>query len=244
MSREFNLMANNIGARIKTARKKVGITQGELAKRVGVSLQTLNKYEKGHRTPDARLLGAIAKELGCDPGWLLSGEDKTYAAPEPSGEKFLLAEDMLDWETLKTATSAGGGSPDELVSINIYSLAVLRDLKDKSLRTPLGAVFMPKMYSSIGPVAFKMAGKGMSPTIKEGAILGVDYKSKDIIEGKAYVVKLPDGDAAVRRLVRGIGKIILKPDNPIFPEMSIDALLFKEKGLIAGRVAWVVQELD
>ena len=244
MSREFNLMANNIGGRIKTARKKVGITQGELAKRVGVSLQTLNKYERGHRTPDAGLLGMVAKELCCDPGWLLSGEDRTYAPPEPSGEKFILAEDMLDWETLRKTTSVAGGSPDELVSINIYSLGILRDLKDKSLRTPLGAVFMPKKYASIGPVAFKMHGEGMSPTIKDGAILGVDYKTKDIIEGKAYVVKLPDGDAAVRRLVRGIGKIILKPDNPIFPEMSIDALLFKEKGLIAGRVAWVVQELD
>lgn len=237
-------MANNIGGRIKTARKKVGITQGELAKRVGVSLQTLNKYEKGHRTPDARLLGAIAKELGCDPGWLLSGEDKTYAAPEPSGEKFILAEDILDWETLKKASSFGGSSPDELVSINIYSLGILRDLKNKSLRTPLGAVFMPKMYASIGPVAFKMQGEGMSPAIKDGAILGVDYKTKDIIEGKTYVVKLPDGDAAVRRLFRGDGKIILKPDNPIFPEMTIDASLFREKGFVAGRVAWVAQELD
>lgn len=244
MSREFNLMANNIGDRIKTARKRVGITQGELAKRVGVSLQTLNKYEKGHRTPDARLLGMVAKELCCDPGWLLSGEDKTYAAPEPSGEKFILAEDFLDWETLKKASSFGGSSPDELVSINIYSLDILRDLKDKSLRMPLGAVFMPAAYASAGPVAFKMRGEGMSPAIKDGAILGVDYKTKDIVEGKAYVVKLPDGDAAVRRLFRGDGKIILKPDNPIFPEMRIDALLFKEKGLIAGRVAWVAQELD
>lgn len=244
MSSEFNLMANNIGGRIKTARKSVGITQGELAKRVGVSLQTLNKYEKGHRTPDAGLLGAIAKELGCDPGWLLSGEDKTYAAPEPPGEKFLLAEDMLDWETLKKVSSFEGSSPDELVSINIYSLDILRDPKDKSLRTPLGAVFMPLKYASAGPIAFKMAGEGMSPTIKDGAILGLDYKSKDINEGKTYVIKLPDGDSAVRRLFRGAGKIILKPDNPIFPEMTIDAALFKEKGLIVGRVAWVAQELD
>src|SRR3990170_2410359 len=127
MSREFNLMANNIGDRIKTARKRVGITQGELAKRVEVSLQTINKYERGHRTPDAGLLGMIAKELGCDPGWLLSGEDKIYIAPEPSGGKFILAEDMLDWETLKKASSFEGSSPDELVSINIYSLDILRD---------------------------------------------------------------------------------------------------------------------
>jgi len=244
MSREFNLMANNIGNRIKTARKRAGITQGELAKRVGVSLQTLNKYERGHRTPDAGLLGAIAKELCCDPGWLLSGEDKIYAPPEPSGEKFILAEDMLEWETLEKASSSEGSSPDELVSVNIYSLDILRNPKDKSLKVPLGAVFMPAAYAVAGPVAFRMRGEGMSPTIKDGAILGVDYKTKDIIEGKTYAVKLPDGDAVVRRLFRGAGKIILKPDNPIFPEMAMDALLFREKGLVAGRVAWVVQELD
>ena len=64
----------NLGIRIKEARNKAGLTQEVLAKMLGIAYPTLNKYEKGHRIPDAELLSRIAKELKCDPAWLLTGE--------------------------------------------------------------------------------------------------------------------------------------------------------------------------
>jgi transcriptional regulator with XRE-family HTH domain len=49
------------------------MTQKALAMKLDIAYATLNKYEKGHRLPDALLLGRIASVLDCDPGWLLSG---------------------------------------------------------------------------------------------------------------------------------------------------------------------------
>lgn len=63
-----------LGARIKKVRKAVKLTQEKLAKKLGIAYPTLNKYERGHRTPGADILNKIAQITECSPGWLLSGE--------------------------------------------------------------------------------------------------------------------------------------------------------------------------
>ncbi len=68
-------MLISLGKRIKQARNRAGLTQVELAGKLEIAYPTLNKYERGHRIPDASLLSRMAKLLGCDPGWLLSGEN-------------------------------------------------------------------------------------------------------------------------------------------------------------------------
>ncbi len=53
----------NIGTNIKVARKKKGITQTELAEKVGVTQTMINFIEKGIRMPSVNVLIAISKEL-------------------------------------------------------------------------------------------------------------------------------------------------------------------------------------
>jgi transcriptional regulator with XRE-family HTH domain len=67
----------SLADRMVLARKNAHITQHNLAKMLGVAVSTLNKYEKGHRTPDAKLLAQIAETVRCDPGWLLSGRESS-----------------------------------------------------------------------------------------------------------------------------------------------------------------------
>jgi SOS-response transcriptional repressor LexA len=78
-------MIINLGDRIRIARKRAGLTQEKLAEKIGITYPTMNKYERGHRIPSAELLARIAKILGCDPGWLLSGEGSSIEAqPVPA----------------------------------------------------------------------------------------------------------------------------------------------------------------
>ncbi len=83
-------MGAELGLRIKNIRKKRGITQEALAQEVGIAHQTLNKYEKGHRSPDSETLNQMAKALQCDPGWLLSGE----GSPERAGAEERVTPDL------------------------------------------------------------------------------------------------------------------------------------------------------
>lgn len=52
--------------KIKKIRKEKGITQKELAKRLGWSAAHVSQYETGTRTPKHETLVKIASALGCD----------------------------------------------------------------------------------------------------------------------------------------------------------------------------------
>jgi transcriptional regulator with XRE-family HTH domain len=56
---------------IREWRKHRGLTQDQLAERVGISRPQLSKIEKGKRKYDQAFLEAAAEELRCDPADLL-----------------------------------------------------------------------------------------------------------------------------------------------------------------------------
>lgn len=65
-----------LGDRIRMARKNAGLTQAELAEKIGKAFGSINNYERGHRLPDAQVLKNICEITGANPGWLLTGEEK------------------------------------------------------------------------------------------------------------------------------------------------------------------------
>ena len=62
----------DIGAVIRTNRKKLGLTQEQMASRLGVTAPAVNKWERGAALPDIALLGPIARLLGVSLEELLS----------------------------------------------------------------------------------------------------------------------------------------------------------------------------
>ncbi len=63
----------NLSERIRSSRKKVGLTQAQLAEVVGVSQPVINDLEAGKANGSSHLT-RIAAALGVDPNWLDSGE--------------------------------------------------------------------------------------------------------------------------------------------------------------------------
>lgn len=72
----------SIGQRIKEARKKVGLTQKELACRIEVSTTTIQQYELGKRQPRSEQVAAIADALGVTYYYLVTGK---FVKQEPTG---------------------------------------------------------------------------------------------------------------------------------------------------------------
>lgn len=60
-----------IGARMRLRRKSLGISQGVLSDRVGVSFQQIQKYERGANRVSGSMLVAIANALDTSVGWLV-----------------------------------------------------------------------------------------------------------------------------------------------------------------------------
>lgn len=69
-----------IGNKIATARKKVNISQAQLAQRLFISAQAVGKWERGESMPDIATLSSLAEILGTDLNYF--SETFHSAAPE------------------------------------------------------------------------------------------------------------------------------------------------------------------
>jgi len=64
----------NLHSRIKQHRKKLGLSQADMADQCGVSQPTIANWERGGHVPRKEALEKIAHCLGVDAIWLLLGE--------------------------------------------------------------------------------------------------------------------------------------------------------------------------
>lgn len=85
--------------RLKQARKAAGMTQKEVAERLGITESTYCGYETGKRQPDAVKISAIARLLGVSGDYLLGleeGQPPLATETEQERELLLLFRDMSD----------------------------------------------------------------------------------------------------------------------------------------------------
>ena len=73
--------AATFGDRVAAAREYAGLTQGELAKRLGVRMATLRGWEDDRTEPRANRLSMLAGLLNVSITWLISGEGEGIGAP-------------------------------------------------------------------------------------------------------------------------------------------------------------------
>ncbi|MBQ7829034.1 MAG: helix-turn-helix transcriptional regulator [Clostridia bacterium] len=73
-----------MGRKIAAARKRLKLTQNDLALRVGVTAQAVSKWEQGRSCPDIAILDEIAEALGISLFELLGVDDRGAAVTEQS----------------------------------------------------------------------------------------------------------------------------------------------------------------
>ncbi|MEQ8864230.1 MAG: helix-turn-helix transcriptional regulator [Thalassobaculum sp.] len=73
----------SLAERLREARHRLGLTQADLAKRLGIKYRTLQDGERGLSLPGARILEAYARE-NVDINWLLTGVPARTDGGRPS----------------------------------------------------------------------------------------------------------------------------------------------------------------
>jgi transcriptional regulator with XRE-family HTH domain len=78
----FDAATTTFGDRVTGAREASGLTQAELAKRLGVKLKTIQAWENDQSEPRANRLGMMAGILGVSMMWLLAGRGEGLDGPD------------------------------------------------------------------------------------------------------------------------------------------------------------------
>lgn len=71
----------SIGSRIRSARKKAGMAQADLAAACGVRTLAVSSWERGRSTPRAEAFPLIASALSVEIDWLLTGVGRGPHSP-------------------------------------------------------------------------------------------------------------------------------------------------------------------
>jgi transcriptional regulator with XRE-family HTH domain len=98
--------ATTFGDRMTGAREAAGLSQTELAKRLGVKVKTIRAWENDRSEPRANRLQMLAGIMGVSIMWLLNGEGDGLDGPEtPQDVPEDLAQILNDLRTLKVEQS-------------------------------------------------------------------------------------------------------------------------------------------
>lgn len=78
LAKAGDLAQEQLGERIKVARKSAGFTAEDFAKRLGVTSKTVRGWEKARRVPRANQIVMMAGMLNVTAPWLLEGRETEF----------------------------------------------------------------------------------------------------------------------------------------------------------------------
>ncbi len=217
-----------LGSRIRHVRDDIlRVNQAGFADMLGFSrIATISDYEKNKRSPDVTTLCKIADLGSVSLDWLLAGKQPQ----RPSRIKNSGAIKVL------------GSHPHckDCIIVNVSSVKKVQRAENFSNGDIIDIISIPIKDYNNKTFAIKIAGDSMSPAILDGSIVGTDTSDRRIVSGKVYAVWLNHEGVALKRIFVYPERVVLKPDNPTFPETSLPTSSI-DKDFIIGRIKWVYQ---
>ena len=230
----------NLAEEIYRLRKLVNWTQGELANETGFSIRSINSWETGKIEPKLRSFKEI--ERVC----LLEQAKRANSATHTQGRK---PSDATQ-RTLPTTDNQPHRSGDNpaigdiekgSVEVGVYAFAGAGGPIELFEYDPIQTIDIPKHWLKPNMQSVLIRGRSMEPTIRDGAVVGVDTDSKQVVSGELYAIWLEYEGAVVKRLYIERDLVRVCSDNPAFKEMQITHDDINGDTFILGKMCWLMQ---
>ena len=108
--------------RLRKLRNALGLTQEQFAKELGISFATVNRYEKGKRSPDAEFFQVLVDRYKVNLNWLFTGEGPMFLATSV---------EHSDSELFKVLSALSPERQRELMNVLREISDILCDQKDQ-----------------------------------------------------------------------------------------------------------------
>lgn len=230
---------STLGQRIARKREQAGLNQSELARRLSVTPQAVQKWESGASVPRGKRLDDIAAALSTSVAYLVTGELLARSDRAESNAKLIGPIDAWDDDTpldddevyvpflKEVELSAGSG----------------RTVVEQSHKQKLRFGKLTLRKQGVQPddaVCVTVSGNSMEPVLPDKSTVGVDQGSISVVDGKMYALD-HDGQLRVKMLYRLPGGGIRMrsfnrdehPDEEYTAQQMIDQNI-----VIKGKVFW------
>ena len=182
----------NIGSVIRKYRKEAGLTQEEMANRLGVTTPAVNKWENGYSYPDIELLAPIARLLGISLDTLMSFHEELTSTE--IGDIIRHMERMFEKEGYEKTYEWALEKIKEYPNCNmlIWQIAVMLDA-----RRLKGACAEPEKYDRQINAWYEIALGDENESIKLHAadsLFGFYLRKKEYTKAEEYLKYFSDYD--------------------------------------------------
>ena len=202
-------MDHSFSARLKFFRSRADLTQGELAKAVGISQKQVSDYEVGSAKPRQATYFKILDALN------MTDEEFYGNQISTQGESPLILKiPIYNWVSVTTADTA----PDSYVYIDSNIL---------------------KRTSTEGLFAMNIGGLSMYPQYKDGDCIIADSNLQNIKDGLLYILSIGDEPTFKQCFKQPNGKIHLSAFNNTFPSFEVNPDEINVLGEVIFRMGFV-----
>lgn len=190
----------NIGSVIRKYRKEAGLTQEEMADRLGVTTPAVNKWENGASHPDIELLAPIARLLHISLNTLMSFQEEL--TPSEIDEMIRQMDKMFETEGFDKVYEWALGRIKEYPNCNmlIWQIAVMLDA-----RRLTGACAEPEKYDKQINSWYEIALGDENEEIKHFAadsLFGFYFRKKDYTKAEKYLQYFSDHNP-MKKILQG-----------------------------------------
>lgn len=222
----------SIGQRLLEARIKAGMSQADLAEKVGVSQQSIQKIESG-QTNVPRRISDIAKAVNVSSYWLQfgtrdeNGKKTDFEVKEWEDISHDSNTEFVDIPVLDIELAAGCGSNAELIESEEYTYPFRKDELRKY-----------DVHASNARIV-KIVGNSLYPVLNSGDLVAVDISNRTIKDGDLYAIR--DGVLLrVKILVyRPDGGVVIRSFNKEeYPDEQLPRSEAVARVHVIGRVFW------
>ena len=202
---------NTLSQRLKIARTAAGLTQVQLAEKIGVSQNTIQKIEKGG---DTKYINQLAKALEINSEWLQFGTGEMTS-------KITDDVDVIDTEK---------DYSDTHIALDLYDIKLsagngkqVVEWVPRKSEEPLlfrEAWFRVKRLSPKNCKAMYVRGHSMTPVLQDWDTVIVDISDTEIADGEVYAL-IYNKHFYIKQIVRTGKGIQLLSFNPEYDPIDI-----------------------
>lgn len=235
----------NLSERIAYAVLKSGLSQKEIAARVGVTPGAITQWKQGGiQELKANNLLALAKATGFKSEWLANGTGEMQGETEGRPvEAWAAPPEIPTGSSIRTYEAVDELDPESYVLVDRYDVQLSAGcgniqwvVNEKDPLSFRARWFQAKRLNPDNCKALYVRGRSMEPKLEDWDTVLIDTSQAEIIDGEIYAVCLHD-EFFIKTVQRIAGGVLLKSENPDFENIEVRGEELSALSII-GKKVW------